>query len=134
MANESNGTSGTIAKGILTHFYGANFIDCLETGNSAAYKSGKISPESLAKIYGMEISVKPNPASTWAAFDYKLPFETANALLVITDLLGRDVSSFELYGKQGQKLFDTRPLPSGTYIYTLKSGNKQLIGKFTIVK
>lgn len=133
IANESNGT-GAIAKGILTHFYGANFIDCLETGNSAAYKSGKISPESLAKIYGMEISVKPNPASTWAAFDYKLPYETANALLVITDLSGRDVSSFELYGKQGQKLFDTRPLPSGTYIYTLKSGNKQLTGKFTIVK
>lgn len=134
MANESNGTSGAIAKGILTHFYGANFIDCLETGNSSAYKSGKISPESLAKIYGMEISVKPNPASTWAAFDYKLPDENPNALLTITDLSGREVSVLELNDKQGQKLFDTRPLPSGTYIYTLKSGNKQLTGKLTVVK
>lgn len=135
IAASSRGTSGAIAEGILSYFYGEVFVDCIEEiGGSSAYKSGKISPELLAKIYKMEICVKPNPANSWAAFDYKLPEDVSLAFLEITDLFGKTVAKIELNQSQGQKLIDTRTFSPGIYFYTFKVDSKHLTGKLSIVK
>lgn len=36
--------------------------------------------------------------------------------------------------KQGQKLWDTRPMKAGVYLFTMKAGIKSLSGKITIIK
>jgi len=80
------------------------------------------------------LKVFPNPASTWAAFDYRLPdFESAG-LLEITDITGHTILSIELHDAQGQYLLDTRPLNSGMYLYSLTSGKARKTGKFAVVK
>ena len=40
--------------------------------------------------------------------------------LEITDANGRIVETMNLSGNQGQKLWDTRNIPSGSYIITIK--------------
>lgn len=133
-ANNSSGSSGVAAKGILATYYNAQFVDCMQSIEPASLKKGTVSPEDMAKVYGMEISVKPNPASDWAAFDYILPDLDVTAALQITDMTGKIIETFTLTGKQGQKLWDTRPVKAGVYLYTMKSGIKSLTGKITIIK
>jgi hypothetical protein len=81
---------------------------------------------------GMYITVMPNPASTWAAFEYKLPAQAQEALLQITDTQGKNVTSFALKAKQGQQLWDIRDVKKGTYFYILKAGNQSKSGKLII--
>ncbi|MFA6950454.1 MAG: T9SS type A sorting domain-containing protein [Lentimicrobiaceae bacterium] len=133
-ANNSSGSSGVAAKGILATYYNDQFVDCMQSIEPASLKKGTVSPEDMAKVYGMEISVKPNPASDWAAFDYILPDLDVTATLQITDMTGKIIETFTLTGKHGQKLWDTRPVKSGVYLYTMKSGIKSLTGKITIIK
>jgi len=133
-ANNSSGTASTLAQGILIAYYNVAYIDCFELSDQSAYKRGSINPETLAQIYGMEISVKPNPASTWAAFDYTLPEGETSATLFITEPTGKKIEIFTLTGHQGQKLWDTRALKPGAYVYQMTSGTKSLTGKLVIVK
>jgi hypothetical protein len=133
-ANNSLGTAGTLAQGILTAYYNETYIDCFELSEQASYKRGSINPATLAKIYGMEISVKPNPATTWAAFDYALPEGETSATLFITDPTGKVIETLPLTGNQGQKLWDTRTIKPSAYVYQMTSGTKSLTGKLIIVK
>ncbi|MBW6492607.1 MAG: T9SS type A sorting domain-containing protein [Lentimicrobium sp.] len=133
-ANNSSVSSGVAAKSILATYYNAQFVDCMQSIEPASLKKGAVSPEDMAKIYGMEISVKPNPASDWAAFDYTLPDMEESATLQITDMTGKIIETFTLTGKQGQKLWDTRPIKPGVYLYTMKSDIKSLSGKITIIR
>jgi hypothetical protein len=133
-ANNSPGTAGTLAQGILTAYYNEAYIDCFELSEQASYKRGGINPATLAKIYGMEISVKPNPATTWAAFDYLLPEGETSATLFISEPTGKVIETFTLTGNRGQKLWDTRALKPGTYVYQMTNGAKCLIGKIVVIK
>jgi len=135
IASNSNSTSGAIAKGILSYFYGYMYEDCLNiSSGNEGYKSEMISPVALAKVFNIEINVKPNPASTWAAFNYQIPDISEIASLIINDTFGRVVKSFEICDSQGQILFDTRPLPAGIYYYSLKVGKKRVVGTLSVIK
>lgn len=91
-------------------------------------------PYMLAKVYGLSITVKPNPAGEWAAFNYTLPADVVSAELKLTNLMGITVGIYTINGMQGQKLIDTRKFPQGTYIYSLTAGNSQLNGKLLIAR
>lgn len=41
----------------------------MQTDGEISYKSTRVSPGLLAKVYGLTINVKPNPACEWAASD-----------------------------------------------------------------
>ncbi len=116
----SEGSSGAQAKGILESFYGADFNDCKSLDGEESYKNTIVNPNLLGEAYGLSISVKPNPASEWAVIDYTLPHQESVAVLEITDANGNRIETMNLSGNQGQKLWDTRNIPSGSYIITIK--------------
>jgi hypothetical protein len=134
IAESSIGTAGTQAKNILEFFYGAHFFNCQVLDDSATSKSYTVNPNELGEAYGLNITVKPNPAKDWAAFDYTLPGDESTAILIITDANGKNIESISLDGNQGQKLWDTRHIPAGAYIYTLKSISFSKTGKIVITK
>lgn len=74
----------------------------------------------------------PNPASTWAVVDYKLPADKTEAVVEIYNSLGAKVMSVELVGSQGQRVLDFRHLPGGVYTYNLRSGEFVKTGKIVI--
>lgn len=134
MASMNPSEARGIARGILSAYYGATYEECFELPELAAYKKGEVTPEVYADIYRMEIAVNPNPASTWAAFEYRLPDFESTGLLEITDIAGHKVLSVELHDAQGQYLLDTRPLNIGMYLYSFTSGKARKTGKFAVVK
>lgn len=123
-----------MAKSILESFYGANFERCKAIDGTASYKSQPVNPNQLAKAYGLNITVKPNPAKDWAAFDYTLPEGTESATLEIADANGKQFEMIALKGNPGQKLVDTRTWPAGHYVFTLKVAGFSQSGKLIVVK
>jgi hypothetical protein len=134
IAENSHGTAGLQAKGILEYAYGYHFCNCIEADESGL-KSGKpFNPASLEKLSGIEITVVPNPAKDWAAFNYTLPANATSGVIVINDASGREVASMPVSGKQGQKIWDTREIKSGVYFYTLHVSGFNKSGKIVVSK
>ncbi len=97
--------------------------------------SGKpFNPASLEKLSGIEITVMPNPAKDWAAFNYTLPENATSGVIVISDASGREVASMPVNGRQGQQIWDTRAVKPGVYFYTLSAGGFSKHGKIVISK
>jgi len=134
IAEINKSSAGATAKGILESFYNKHFCDCPEVAGTTSFKKNNVDPVELGKIYGLEITAKPNPATDWVAFDYTLPENESTAILTLTDITGKTIESFNLNGKQGQKVWDTRDVKSGTYIYTLKVASFNKTGKIVLTK
>ena len=135
LAEKSSGIAGAQAKSIMEAVYDVYSTDCPKADGVAGYKqSGMISPEKFGKAYGLNITVKPNPASQWAAFDYTLPERQSVGMITITDVTGHTIEVLDVTGQQGQILWDTRNLNSGVYIYTLTTGGFSQSGKIVIRK
>ena len=134
IAEADNAVSAPMAKAILESFYGANFTRCKPIDGTSSYKSQPANPNQLAVAYGLSITVKPNPAKEWAAFDYTLPEGVETASLEIVDAKGKHVETIALKGNRGQQLVDTRAWIAGQYIYTLKVAGFTQSGKLVVVK
>jgi len=135
IADTSNGTAGSYAKSIMEAVYNEHYPSCPEIEGTAAYKhSGFVSPGSLNKAFGLNITVKPNPARQWAAFDYTLPESENSATITISSTNGNTLEVLKVSGQQGQKLWDTRSIKPGVYIYTLNAGGFSKSGKIIISK
>ena len=125
--------SGAIARGILEFFFGETTVVCPSMQETVPeYKSS--TPASVLQLTenSMQISVKPNPATAWAAFDYVLPEKTSQAMLSITNASGKLVREIPLNQQQGQYLLDTRELAPGTYTYTLSANGVSKTAKLVI--
>ena len=134
IAENSNGTAGVQAKGILEFAYGYHYCNCLSVSDSTGYKSSEIiNPDDLAKVYGLDVTTKPNPAKDWVAFNYMLPYE-GSGLVKITDVTGKLIAVFNLEGKTGQKIWDTRNVKSGVYLYSVTVSEFTKSGKIIINK
>lgn len=135
IAENSDGTAGAQAKGILEFAYGYHCCNCLNVSDSTGYKSsGIINPDNFARAYGMEIITEPNPAKDWVAFNYTLPDDKSAGIIKIIDAKGTFVATIEVADSQGQKVWDTRKLNSGVYFYTLNVGEFTQTGKIVISK
>ena len=126
--------SSSKAKGILEAFYGDNFTNCLPIEGSSSNKNQPVNPNQLAQAYGLNITVKPNPAREWAAFDFSLPEGCESAILEIVDAKGKHMETIAIKGNRGQKLVDTRAWHAGQYVYTLKVAGFTQSGKLVVVK
>lgn len=86
------------------------------------------------KLQGYYFQVYPNPASTQVTFDYQLPIGKEKAQLIIRNTEGKQVAQFQLTNESGQKVWDTRSLNAGTYIYEYVCDDLKQTGKIVIVK
>ncbi len=133
IAANSKAVAGSYAKSILEAVYNEYYPDCPNVTGTDSYKQGSIiNSETLGMIYGLDIKVKPNPASQWAAFDFVLPDKEKSGIIIVTNVNGVVVKTLHVSGQQGQKLMDTRKFPSGVYLYTLKYGGYSKSGKMVI--
>jgi hypothetical protein len=135
IAGNSTGVAGAQAKSILEGVYNEYYVNCPEADGTAGYKSSNIiNQNALGKAHGLNISVKPNPAKQWAAFDYSLPGDETEATITVTNTTGSTVAVLEVSGQQGQKLWDTRSIKPGVYIYTIKAAGFSQSDKIVISK
>lgn len=80
------------------------------------------------------LSIYPNPANSWVAFDYDLLVEPTNAAIVILDLTGREVYRIVLNESQQQKVWDTRQAAPGSYTVVLLNNRQQLRTEKLIIR
>ena len=126
--------AASIAQGILGYNYNTGFEHCFDIDEPDALKCKAITPQDIAKAYGMTIEVNPNPAKEWAEFTYTLPVIEKTGEIKITDMQGREVYLITVSDGQGKIIWDTRAYRSGTYIYTFQSGKHILNGKIVVTK
>jgi hypothetical protein len=130
-AENASGKAAMMAKGILEYAYGYHYCNCLPVDDPAAWKSTFMMPGSDVDN-GLSIQAVPNPASTWVAFNFTLPVHVNEAVLQITDVHGKSLTSFVITAKQGQQVWDIRDMKKGVYLYTLKAGTMSKNGKLII--
>jgi hypothetical protein len=99
--------------------------------SAGAWKSTAMMPGSDVGN-GLSIQAVPNPASTWVSFDFSLPVHIDEAFLQITDVHGRNITSFILKDKKGKQVWDVRDMKKGVYLYSLKAGTMSKNGKLII--
>lgn len=126
--------AASIAQGILGYNYNTGFEHCFDIDEPDALKRKAITPQDIAKAYGMTIEVSPNPAKEWAEFTYTLPVNENSGEIKVTDMQGKKVHIISVSSGHGQTVWDTRPYPSGAYIYTFNSGSFSVSGKILISK
>lgn len=140
IADYGTGHSQNMAQAILLEVgeerYVENTFDCpsLTLPQGGHGRGYTFTQEDISKALGMNISVKPNPATTWTAVDYTLPARLSKATITITNTLGVTVMSTELNGNQGQKVLDLRGMADGVYVYTISCGEYVQTGKLIITK
>jgi len=82
--------------------------------------------------YGIEITVKPNPARGWTTFNYQLPDDMSKGMIKIIDVYGKIIETIAISGNQGQRIWDTRNIKQGVYFYTLNVSGFNKSGKIVI--
>jgi hypothetical protein len=134
IAENSTGTAGAQAKGILEFAYGYHFCNCI-TGNTTGYKSsGNVNYAAYNNVFGPEVEVNPNPAGEWTTFNYTLPINNSQGVIKISDVNGKTIETLVVSGTQGQKVWDTRKINNGVYFYTIEMNGLKKSGKIVISK
>lgn len=134
LAQNSQGTAGEQARSILEQGYGYHFCNCLNISDTQGFKSTAVNPTLLNQAYGVSLTVDPNPASEWAAFDYTLPETAGKGVIKISDATGKFVKVVEVSGAQGQYMWDTREVNPGIYFYTFVVNGTGNTAKLVITK
>lgn len=81
------------------------------------------------------LSVRPNPADAYVLFTYKFPLAKSALSIKVFDISGRQVTTMQLKGNNGQEVWDVRNIAPGTYSYTLYDGNMGIsYGKVIVIK
>ncbi len=115
----------TDANNCVSHLLSAVYIsDC----NANARTSGNDNAESTTDgnnkttlIVNDEVKVYPNPTAGQVTFEYSL--KENNAQIVITDLMGKVVSSVKINGDNKTKI-DLSKFPKGIYLYKVIGQSK----------
>ncbi len=129
--NTSGGASNS-SRNILTAAYNYNFCDCLRNNDTTYTKSLGAVVAHVNRNIGIDIMANPNPAKIWTAFDYKLFSDESVGLITVSDINGKEITRFNISGKQGQEVWDTRNVKPGVYIYTISSLGSTKSGKLVI--
>lgn len=132
-AYNKKGTARMMARNILTYAYNYNFCDCMHINDSTYYK---IEEQTINKMQnstiGLKLVVEPNPAKSWIALNYQIPYVNEVGHIYISDITGQRIKQFTVYGKQGQEVWDIRWLKSGVYIYNFVSNGFAISGKIIV--
>ncbi len=136
---DGTGIAKSQAESILEGVYGIYTVtSCPEIngikGQRGSGNGTAISPDELSRAYGLSATAKPNPATVYVAFDYTLPADETEAEITITGAVGTVIDRLHVSGRQGQKVWDTRNVSNGVYLYTIRCNGFTQTGKFIISK
>lgn len=134
VAENSAGTAGTQAKGILEFAYGYHFCNCINSDSTSYKSSGNVNYAAFSNIFGPEVEVNPNPAGEWTAFNYTLPVNNSKGVIKISDVNGKTIETLIVSDPHGQKVWDTRKISNGVYLYTIEANGLTKSGKIVISK
>jgi hypothetical protein len=82
-----------------------------------------------------KVQVFPNPAKEYASFIWDFGSFDGTAQLSITDQSGRPLLTRSLPGAQGQWIWETGSVPSGSYVYSVIANGLQIeSGKIVVTK
>lgn len=131
IASQGYGYAKKQAQGILEYAYSQHYYECPSLPDSLSLKQHN-NTAFYSKNDAIQISVKPNPADTWVAFDYVLPFDVSEGTIHISDISGQLIDNIFLDQNKGQIVLDTRHIPAGMYIYKIESSGFTKSGKLII--
>ena len=130
LANGNTGMACISSRNILEAFYGYDqFCDCIDrnghkSSNSFSYKDEADTP--------LSIEASPNPATHYVEFSYELSEIDTEGVIMITDINGKTIQTFNIKYEKGKQASDTRNIPSGSYVFTLKTKYFEQSGKLII--
>jgi len=129
-AINDNGKARAFARHTLETYYGNTlFCDCIDRMQN---KSSEVDLLEEEKVSPVSIEATPNPASHYVEFVYKLSEIDGKGEIIITDIHGKQVQSFSISYQEGVQAWDTREVPAGSYIFTLKTKYFEKSGKLII--
>lgn len=140
IADYGTGLPQAMAWSIMMGAYGYRYNDCpngldlVITDRGFGNSGSSLSNEDLSRAMGFSVNVSPNPASTWVAVDYTLPVGVNKAKMTVFNTLGVTVATYDLRGKETQKVLDLRDMSPGLYTYTVSCGKYSKNGKLIIVR
>jgi len=65
-------------------------------------------------------------------FNYQLSEIDKEGIIIITDMNGKQIQSFATKYQKGKQAWDTRKIPAGSYIFTLRTKYFEKSGKLII--
>lgn len=137
IANATTGRTSAMAQNILCFGYQlcVDYLPADGDGNHLKFtKPEKTAKQILQSAYN-KITVTPNPANVYVAFNYELPLLENNAVLYITDAMGKTITQKSISSKKGQWVWDTRNINKGIYFYEIKTAAESYgNGKIVISK
>ena len=137
IANATTGRTSAMAQNILCFGYQlcVDYLPAEGDGNHLKFtKPEKTAKQILQSAYN-KITVTPNPANVFVAFNYELPLLEDNAVIYITDAMGKTITQKSISSKKGQWVWDTRNINKGIYFYEIKSAAESFgNGKIVISK
>ncbi len=87
----------------------------------------------VASAQASALGIHPNPASTWAAFNYNIPGNSATLQLRIRNAQGSMIHSLQGSGEVGQLMWDTRGIAPGVYsVELLRDGRMERTERLVI--
>ncbi len=94
-----------------------------------------ITPIKEVQTHPVEVKAWPNPATTHVDFSFQNPADGRHRQLLITDLAGRPVQSFEIPEGETNLRWNTEELPPGVYFYRyMENGVLLKAGKIVVGK
>lgn len=132
MADSATLAAKEQARNILEFAYDYHYCNCQYISDTTVMKTSGAINLNMGEITGLSINVKPNPASDWIQFSYKLPYNALTGEILITDISGKFIDRLNVTGAKGMKLWDTQNITQGVYLYTLISNGFSHTGKIVI--
>lgn len=138
MAEEGTGISQSMAQVVIEKIRGRDEDACLtpelpNLGNGD--KGGMMNLNADDdETSCLNVTLSPNPATTWTTINYSLPANVTKASLTITNSLGMNMYNTDLEGAAGNKVIDLRGFATGVYIYTIQYEQSIETGKMVITR
>ncbi|MBL0129658.1 MAG: T9SS type A sorting domain-containing protein [Flavobacteriales bacterium] len=132
LAQDMHDRPSTWAQNLLCFYYDR----CTPpvTGGETIPKSASDRHEPAIVAERPLLVVMPNPATTWATFEFVLPTTVQDAWIVVMDVQGRTMARMKVNQAQGQLVWDTRQVAPGLYHVELLNNGQRLQVEKLVVK
>jgi hypothetical protein len=89
--------------------------------------------EQAAPKPGGSLLLRPNPATTWVVFEYRIIEPVKDAYIRVTGIDGRELTKLPITAPEGQPVYDTRQVSKGAYTVELVNAGKTVeAGKLVV--